>query len=111
MGDCSQRFENLNQAARAHEQRVAARQQHVRDFRMIGDVTQALRNIVGYLVVVVHEQPLAKTVTAVRAAHLVAQQKHRVCVFVLDAARNRDRLLVAGVKLAPVIELLFARDD
>ena len=111
VGNRPQRVEDLDQAPGAHQQRVAPGQQHVGHLGMLRDVAQPLGHVVGGLVVLVHEQALAEAVAAVRPAHLVAQQQHRVDVLVLHPAGDGDRLLVAGVELAPLGQLLLARDD
>ena len=111
VGNRAQRLEDLHEPPGAHQQRVAAGQQHVGDLGMVGDVAQPLRHVVGGLVVLVHEEALAEAVAAVGPAHLVAQQQHRVGVLVLHPAGHGDRLLVAGVELAPLGQLLLARDD
>ena len=109
--DAAQRLEDLDQPPGAHQQRVAAGQQDVGDLRVLGDVLQPGADVVGHLVVVVHEQPLAEAVAAVGAADLVAQQQHGVDILVLHAAGDRHRALVAGVEPAPVVQLLLAGDD
>ena len=93
------------------KQRIAPGQQDVGHLRVLGDVRQPGADVVGHLVVVVHEQPLAEAVAAVGAADLVAQQQHGVDVLVLHAAGDGHRALVAGVEPAPVVQLLLARDD
>jgi hypothetical protein len=75
------------------------------------DVPQA--RLVGQrgVVVVVHEQPLAEAVAAVRATNLVHQQECCVRVFVLAAPDRRVARLVAGIELAPVVQLALERYD
>ena len=109
-GTASERLEDVDEPARAHQQRIAAGQQDVGDLRMVGDIAEAVTDVVHHLVVVVHEQPLPEAVAAVRPADLVAQEEHRIGVFVLDAACNGDTRLVAGVEPSPVDELLVARE-
>ena len=111
VGNRAQGLEDLHEPPGAHQQGVAPGEQHVGDLGMLRDVAQPLAHVVGGFVVLVHEQALAEAVAAVRPAHLVAQQQHRVGVLVLDAAGHGDRFLVAGVELAPLGQLLLARDD
>lgn len=78
---------------------------------MLADVPDAGGNVVADLAVIVHEQPLAETVAAIRPADLVAQQQHGVVVLVLHALSDGYGLLVAGIELAPVVQLLDPRND
>ncbi len=97
--------------AGGHDHGIAAGEQHVGDLLVLRDVVESRLVGEGGVVVVVHEQPLAEAVAAVRAADLVHQEQRRVAVLVLAAADRRVARLVAGVELAPVAELALEGHD
>ena len=111
MRDFPQGLKNLDEATRTHKQRIAAGEKHVGDVGIAGDVFEALRYVVGHLVVLIHEKPFAKAIAAIGPANLVAEQQDGVGIFVLHAAGDRDGLFVAGVKLSPLVELFLAWDN
>ena len=94
---CRPTLKQLGQPMRAHRQRITAGQQHIRHLLVSRDVLQSGRNIVGDLVVVVHEQTFSKTVTAVGTTNFVTEQQHGVRVFVLHSTSYGDSLLIACV--------------
>ena len=99
------------QLAGGHDQRVAARQQHVRDLGVLADVFQAVRNVFDHLVVIVHEQPLAEAKAAVGAAYVVHEEQGRIAVLVFETGNFGVEFLEGGVQAAPFIQFVFARND
>ena len=62
------------QPARGHDEGIATREEHVGDLLVFGDVLEARLVSQSRVVVVVHEQPLAEAVAAIRTTHLVDQE-------------------------------------
>ena len=98
----AQPAQKIFQLVVAQQQRVAAAQQHVADFRMRGDVGDLLVEFGMKIVAAgVADEPRARAVTAIRGAAVGDQKQHAVGIAMHEAGHGRMRILAARVAHLP----------
>ena len=98
----------------AQQQRVAAAQQHVADFRMLRDVCDLPVEFGMEIVAAgVADQPRARAITAIRGAAVGDQEQHAVGIAMHEAGHGRMRIFAARVAHFPRrgVRFLDARND
>ena len=98
MWDFPKLLDDVFQRLVRHQQRVAARKEHVPDHRCVADVFNGLVDVVHRRLLVLRprEAP-ARTVTAIHGAHVRDQEQHPVRITVGQPRRWRVRVLVERV--------------